>query len=48
MQKIYLNSNETIEGFEQIYKEIVSTYTLKKSEVSNLNKEIKTIKRLRV
>lgn len=44
--KLYLNSNETVEGFEQLYKEIVTTYTLRRSDVKNLNKEIKTIKRL--
>lgn len=46
--KLYLNSNETIEGFEQIYNEIIATYTLRQSEVTNLNQEIKIIKKLRV
>lgn len=46
--KLYLHSNESIEGFEQLYEEIAATYTLRKSDVSHLNKEIKTIKRLSV
>ena len=46
--KLFLNSNETIEGFEQVFEEIVATYTLRKTDITNLNKEIKTIKRLRV
>ena len=44
--KLYLNSNESVDDVEQLYEEIVDTYTLKKSEISNLYKEIKTIKRL--
>ena len=46
--KIYLKSNESIDGFEQLYKEYIDTYNAKKAEVSNLNKEIKIIKRLHV
>jgi len=46
--KIYLKPNESVEGFEQLYEEIYSTYLLKKEEVNSLYKEIKTIKRLRV
>ena len=45
--KIYMHSNESIEGFEQLYEEIFSTYMAKKEDVKKLNKEIKTIKRLR-
>lgn len=46
--KMYLNPNESIDGFEQLYEEVQATYILRKSEVSELIKEIKTIKRLRV
>ena len=46
--KIFLHSNETIDGFEQLYEEILATYTLRKADVTNLNKEIKIIKRLHV
>ena len=46
--KMYLNPNESIDGFEQLYEEVQETYILRKSEVADLIKEIKTIKRLRV
>lgn len=46
--KIYMHSNETIDGFEQQYEELLATYTLRKVDVDNLNKEIKTIKKLHV
>lgn len=46
--KLYMKPNESIDGFEQLYEEINATYILKKSEVNNLNKEIKVIKRLHV
>lgn len=46
--KIYLHSNESIDGFEQLYEEVLATYELKKVDVDNLNKEIKIIKRLNV
>ena len=46
--KMYLNPNESIDGFEQLYKEVQATYILKKSEVAELIKEIKTIKKLHV
>jgi len=45
---MYLTQNESIDNFEHIYQETLETYALKKSEVSNLLKEIKIIKRLRV
>ena len=45
--KLYMKPNESIDGFEQLYEEIFSTYVAKKEEVKNLNKEIKIIKRLR-
>ena len=46
--KLYMKPNETIDGFEKIYEETQATYILRKSEAENLNKEIKTIKRLHV
>lgn len=46
--KLYMQPNESIDSFEQLYEELYSTYLLRKDEVKNLNKEIKTIKRLRV
>jgi len=46
--KIYLHPNESINSFHQLYEEVQAAYTLKKSEVHNLHKEIKVIKRLRV
>lgn len=46
--KLYLKDNESIDNFEQLYKEYIDTYNVKKAEVSNLNKEIKIIKRLHV
>ena len=46
--KLYMKPHESIETFEQIYKELYSTYLLKKEEVKNLYNEIKIIKRLHV
>lgn len=46
--KIYLKNNESIDDFKQLYKEYIDTYNAKKVELSNLNKEIKIIKRLHV
>ena len=46
--KLYLNSNETIDRFEQLYAEIVEAYNLRKNEVTNLYNEIKTIKKIRI
>ena len=46
--KIYMHSNESIEGFEQLYEEIYATYILRKAEVKDLAKEIKVIKRLQI
>ena len=46
--ELYLNSDESIENFEQLYKELINAYNIKKSECINLNKEIKIIKRLQV
>lgn len=46
--KIYMHSNESIDGFEHLYEELYATYTLRKTDIKNLVKEIKTIKRLRV
>jgi len=46
--KLYLHQNESIDAFESLYDELYTTYMLKKSEVSNLNKEIKIIKKLHV
>lgn len=44
--KMYLSKNETVDNIEQISKEVMDTLALRKSDVSNLNKEIKIIKRL--
>lgn len=46
--KIYLHSGESLDDFDQLYKELIDAYEFKKSSVNNLNKEIKIIKRLRV
>lgn len=46
--KIYLKPDETIDSFEQLYEELLATYNLRKIDVTNLNKEIKCIKKLRV
>ena len=46
--KLYFTSQENIDNYEQIYLEICDTYQFKKEEISNLNKEIKIIKRLHV
>lgn len=46
--KLYLDQGESIEQFDQLYKELLDTYNNQKSNVKNLHKEIKIIKRLRV
>ena len=46
--KLYLKSNESVDGFEKLYEEIYNTYQARKLDVKKLSKEIKTIKRLRV
>lgn len=46
--KLYLKQNETIDNFNQLYSELLDTYQLRKADVTNLNKEIKIIKRLQV
>lgn len=46
--RIYLHPGESLEEFNQLYKELLDAYELKKSNVDDLFKEIKIIKRLRV
>ena len=46
--KMYLHSNESIDEFEQLYKEAIDAYNLRKSELDNLYKEIKIIKKLSI
>ena len=46
--KLYLKDNESIDNFKQLYSEYLDTYNSKKAELSNLNKEIKIIKKLHV
>ena len=46
--KLYMKPHESIDNFEQMYKELHSTYLAKKEEVNSLNKEIKIIKKLHV
>lgn len=46
--KIYLQPGESLDEFDQLYKELLDAYELKKSNVDDLSKEIKIIKRLHV
>lgn len=46
--KMYLNSDETVEKFPQIYQEYKEAYNLRKSKIDNLYNEIKKIKKLKV
>lgn len=46
--KIYLHSNESIDEFDQLYKEAIDAYNLRKSELDDLYQEIKVIKKLAV
>lgn len=46
--KLYLNEKESIDNFEQIYKEILTTYQLRKEDIARLISEIKIIKKLHV
>lgn len=46
--KLYLEPNESLEQFNQLFKELLETYNTQKANVKNLHKEIKVIKRLHV
>jgi len=46
--KLYLKKNESIDDFEQLYKEALDAYGLRNAELLNLYSEIKTIKKLSV
>lgn len=46
--KLYLHKNESIDDFEQLYKEALDAYELRNTELYNLYKEIKIIKKLSV
>lgn len=46
--KLYLEPNESMEQFDQLYKELIETYNFQSANIENLNKEIKIIKKLHV
>ena len=46
--KLYMTPEESVDKFEQLYKELKNTYLLKNKEINHLNNEIKIIKKLRV
>lgn len=46
--KIYLHSDESIENFDNLYKELLEAYELKKTTITDLSNEIKIIKKLHV
>ena len=46
--KLYLQKNETLDTFEQLYQEALSAYELRKNTISKLYTEIKNVKKLRV
>ena len=46
--KLYLSRDESLSDYENLYKETVEAYKLRKSILSGLYDEIKTIKKLRV
>jgi len=46
--KMYFTKDESVDNFEQLYKEVKSTYELKQAHVNDLHKEIKIIKKLNV
>ncbi len=46
--KIYLHPNESIDEFDQLYKEAIDAYNIRKSELVDLYQEIKIIKKLSV
>lgn len=46
--KLYLHQGESIDNFSQLYNELINAYNLQKSNVDDLNKEIKIIQRLHV
>lgn len=45
---LLLNPNESIEEFDSLYKEFKDAYILRKNMLSDLHKEIKNVKRLRI
>ena len=45
---LLLEKGESIEKFDDIYKEVKNSYQIKKQNLNNLYKEIKEIKRLHV
>lgn len=46
--KMYLKKNESLDDFEQLYREALEAYDLRNAELLNLYKEIKTIKKLSI
>lgn len=46
--KLYLEPNESLEQFDQLYKELIETYNFQSANIENLNKEIKIIKKLHI
>lgn len=46
--KIYLHQGESIDEFNQLYKELLDAYEFRKSNVIDLYKEIKIIKKLHI
>lgn len=45
---MYFHQGENLDNFDQLYKELIDAYELKKSNMIDLHKEIKIIKRLKV
>ena len=46
--KMLLTTNETLENYQEIYKEYKQAYDIRKSMIDNLYKEMKIIKKLKV
>lgn len=46
--KLYLHPGESVDMFNQLYRELLDSYELRKANVDNLLKEIKIIKKLHV
>jgi len=45
---MYLNSDESLDTFENLYHELLEAYELRKNMLNDLFKEIKNVKKLSI
>ena len=46
--KLFLQNDETVENFFNVYQDYKSAYEIRKQKIDNLYNEIKVIKKLKV